>query len=69
MELAPNGKPKVTAELVGQDGNAMSILGRVTGAMRREGWTAEERKVYTDEATSGDYDHLLQVTLQYCDDE
>lgn len=57
--------PQVKVELVGQDGNAFSILGRVTGAMRRAGLTAEQRNEFTNEATSGDYDHLLQTVMKY----
>ena len=57
--------PQVKVELVGQDGNAFSIIGRVTGAMRRAGLTAEQRKEFTDEATSGDYDHLLQTVMEF----
>ena len=57
--------PQVKVELVGQDGNAFSIIGRVTGAMRRAGLTVEQRNEFTTEATSGDYDHLLQTVMEY----
>ena len=60
---APDEKPEV--ELVGQDGNAFAILGRVVKALRREGADTEYISQYHDEATSGDYDHLLQVTMKY----
>jgi len=58
----------VRVRLVGEDGNAFFILGRVTKAMRRAGYTAEEMDRYQREATSGDYDHLLQVTMAWVDD-
>lgn len=63
--------PHVHVELVGQDGNAFSIMGRVMRAMRRAGCTPEEVAAYQAEATSGDYDHLLQVTMctVSCDSE
>ncbi len=55
--------PNVTVELVGHDGNAFSILGRVTRELRRAGVSDQEVQAYTDEASSGDYDHLLRVTM------
>lgn len=54
--------PEVRVELVGQDGNAFAILGRVSKALRREGI---DPKPFMDEATSGDYDHLLQTCMNW----
>ena len=54
-------KNKVVMQLVGLDGNAFSILGRFNAAARKAGWTPEEIKEVTENATSGDYDHLLRV--------
>jgi hypothetical protein len=53
--------PDVTVQLVGMDGNAFAILGRVAAALRKAGH-ADAVKEYMDEAMSGDYDHLLRVT-------
>ena len=58
-------KPKVS--LVGEDGNAFAIMGRVGRALRRAGYTQEEIDEYQNEATSGDYDNLLRVTMEYVD--
>lgn len=58
-------KPKV--KLVGEDGNAFAIMGRVGKALRRAGYTQEEIDEYQNEATSGDYDNLLRVTMEYVD--
>ena len=33
-------------------------------AMRRAGCTAEEISAYIEDATAGDYDHLLQATMR-----
>ena len=64
--LPPGPKyPQVKVQLTGEDGNAFFIMGRVTKAMRRAGLTPEQIKGYQNEAMSGDYDHLLQVTMQY----
>lgn len=57
--------PQVKVQLVGEDGNAFAILGRVTGAMRRAGLAETERNAFTKEATSGDYDNLLRTVLAW----
>ena len=57
--------PQVDVELVGHNGNAFSIMGRVTLAMRRAGLSKEQIDEYRKEATAGDYDHLLQTTMRY----
>lgn len=54
--------PEVRVELVGQDGNAFAILGRVSKALRREGI---DPKPFVAEAMSGDYDHLLQTCMNW----
>lgn len=61
-------KNRVIMELIGQDGNAFSILGRFQGAARKAGWTPEEIKEVMDEAQSGDYNKLLYVIMQYVDE-
>lgn len=62
-----NGKEKPEVKLTGEDGNAFAIMGRVTGVLRKAGWSKEAIKEYTDKAMSGDYDHLLQITMEYVD--
>lgn len=59
--------PDVHVELSGQDGNAFSILGRVQRAMRDAGIPEDQVKAYLAEAQSGDYDHLLRVTMTWVD--
>lgn len=59
--------PAIEVELVGHDGNAFSIIGRVRKAMKKAGLSEEQIKEFTDEATSGDYDHLLQTAMRYVD--
>lgn len=51
-------------KLVGEDGNAFAIMGRVANALKRAGYSQEEIKRYIDEATAGDYNHLLAVTMK-----
>jgi hypothetical protein len=55
--------PDIEVELVGQDGNAFTILGRVGRAIRNAHGNAAERE-YMDEAMDGDYSHLLRVTAR-----
>ena len=56
---------KPTVKLVGEDGNAFSIMGRVKKALRSAGADKEYIDKYLSEATSGDYDHLLVVCMEY----
>ncbi len=63
VDGAPQEKPRV--KLVGEDGNAFAILGRVRTALRAAGASREYVERYTREATSRDYDRLLSVTMEY----
>ena len=67
----PVGKPitKVKVKLVGEDGNAFYILGKVQDALRQAGYDKEFIGKYLEQATSGDYDNLLQVTMTYVEVE
>ncbi len=60
---------KPTVRLIGEDGNAFTILGKVKWALKRAGYDQAYVKKYIDEATSGDYNHLLAVTMEYVDVE
>jgi hypothetical protein len=57
--------PDVTVKLVGEDGNAFAILGRITRAMRKAKIDSAEVKSFQDEATRGDYDHLLATCMRW----
>ena len=57
-------KTDVTVKLIGKDGNAFAIMGAVSKALKRAGH-ADLAKEYFEEATSGDYDNLLRVTMEY----
>ena len=56
---------KPTVKLTGQNGNAFSIMGRVKKALMQAGADKEYVDKYLKEATSGDYDHLLVVSMEY----
>lgn len=62
-------KYDVTVPLVGEDGNAYLIMARVNAALRRAGVSKEERDQYYIEATAGDYDNLLRVTMEWVEVE
>jgi hypothetical protein len=57
--------PEVEVELVGQDGNAFAIMGRVMGALKKAGVAKEEIDQYYAESTSGDYDNLLRTAMAW----
>lgn len=63
----PEKKPVV--KLIGNSGNAFAILGSVKQALRRSGADKEYIDQYLNEAMSGDYDHLLAVTMDYVEVE
>ncbi len=61
--------PEIKVTLVGEDGNAFAILGRVRLAMKRGGAPKAEIEEFTREATSGDYDHLLATCIAWVEVE
>lgn len=68
MDIITGGTPetkRVYVRLAGEDGNAFLIMGRVRRALREAGIPDEEIERYTREASSGEYDHLLQVTFDW----
>jgi len=60
-------KPKhnITVNLVGNDGNAFVILGKVTYALKKADVPKEEIDTFRKEATSGDYNHLLTTCMKW----
>lgn len=65
-EAAAVKYPDVHVQLTGEDGNIFSIMGRVTGEMRRAGVSAVERNAYTQELMDcGSYDEALRVTMRW----
>ena len=56
-------KPEVN--LIDQDGNAFAILARCQSAARRAAWDERYLEEFLDEATAGDYNHLLRTVMDY----
>lgn len=57
------GKPTVV--LIGEDGNAFSILGRCAKAAKKAGWSADKVAAVMDEMRAGNYDHLLATAMKH----
>jgi len=56
---------KPTVKLIGQDGNAFSIMGRVKKALMLAGADKEYVDKYLKESIVGDYSYLLAASLEY----
>ena len=61
--------PNVKVNLSGEDGNAYFIIGRVRKALKRAGVSEADVEAFTQEATAGNYDHLLQTVMKTVDVE
>lgn len=59
--------PDIKVQLVGSDGNAFAIIGKVQGALRRAKVSQDDIKAFQREAMSGDYNHLLQTCMAWVD--
>lgn len=54
--------PHIRVKLVGEDGNAFAILGKVTQALKKNGVDSKE---FLKEAMAGDYDRLLRTCMTW----
>lgn len=63
--MAATKYPNVQVQLSGQDGNAFMLIGRVQKALRNAGATPTELDEFINEATSGDYDHVIQTCMDW----
>lgn len=57
--------PNIEVKLVGSDGNAFAILGKVRKALRRAKVDSSVIEQFTKEATSGDYNDLLATCMKW----
>ena len=69
MSIMKGPETKPIVKLIGHDGNAFSIMKRVKQALKCAGADKEYIDEYLNKATSGDYDHLLVVSMGYVDVE
>ena len=61
--LPDDCKPFV--KLVGEDGNAFAIMGRIQSALRKAGCPLEKLQQYLKLSQSGDYSNLLAVAMEF----
>jgi len=70
LEIA-NNKNRPTISLTTMDGNAFILIGESTKLLKRahinEPKIEEFITTFHDEITSGDYDHVVQTIMKYCD--
>ena len=59
------GQPRPEVDLVGRDGNAFAIMGRVASALEDAGCSREHVDAYYEDSKSGDYNNLLRVACEY----
>jgi len=61
--------PDVTVKLTGEDGNAFSIISRVSNGLRRAGYRDSAEEVKRKLFECQDYDSVLQMTMEYVEVE
>jgi hypothetical protein len=66
-KIETDERPRPKCKLVGEDGNAFAIMGRTVKALRKAD-QSDLVSEYHERATSGDYDNLLQVTMEYVEE-
>ncbi len=57
--------PEIEVDLVGTDGNAFALIGKVRQALKANGVSKQEIDDFSKEATSGNYNHLLQTCMKW----
>lgn len=63
-----DSKKTIHLDLTTVDGNAFALMGAFAHQARREKWTQEEIDAVIVECQSGDYDNLLRVLMEHCED-
>jgi hypothetical protein len=58
-------KYDITVRLLGQDGNALNVLGLVGKALKEAKVPMDQMELFYQEAMEGDYDHLLQTCMRW----
>jgi hypothetical protein len=63
--MTASTEPKYDITVEPKSGDAFHVLAATQRGLRQAGAPEEEVKAYYAEATSGDYDHLLEVTMRW----
>ncbi len=58
-------KMKPTLQLIGEDGNAFMMIAKARRVLKKNGATDDEIRAFTEDAESGDYDHVLAVLAKH----
>lgn len=58
-------KYDISVKLIGENGNAFNIIGKVRKEMKRNGVSNDEIDLFINEAMSGDYNNLLRTCMKY----
>lgn len=67
--MTENEKEKPTVNLSESNGNAFSIIVKIRRVLVKAGYSRERIEEFSKEATSGDYDHVIQTAMKWCDVE
>lgn len=67
--MTENEKEKPTVNLSESNGNAFSIIVKIRRVLTKAGYSSERIEEFSAEATSGDYDHVIQTAMKWCDVE
>lgn len=70
IKVPTDGRPTDeanSADLIGCDGNAFSIMGTTKQLLQHYGASKAYIASYMNEAMSGDYDHLIAASCAYLD--
>jgi len=57
--------PDIEVQLSGEDGNAFFIISRVRKALRKNGVSEHDVKTFTEEASAGNYDDVIQTCMKW----
>ena len=57
--------PNIEVELLGHDGNAFAILGKVRKELKKNKVIDSEIQEFNSQATSGDYNNLLATVMDW----
>jgi hypothetical protein len=58
---------KPTLDLTKIDGNAFALIGTARKTLRKAGYSDEQLEQFKKEATSGDYDNVIQTIMKWCE--
>lgn len=58
-------KHDIYVKLIGENGNAFNIIGKVRKEMKRNEIPNNEIDKFINEAMNGDYDNLLRTCMKY----